>query len=139
MDQMWSFYVEKFFNGKLDGSCEAKEAFESLREFSRTHRTFIILNGGDHNALTDLYELLEQSHPYAYDKFHEPGLNDALTSVVVVLPERMYDETASKLGRALASGKAWKDDPMFTDALTRDYTAFELELLRRKAMCPLAS
>ena len=74
--------------------------------------------------------------------FAEPGLNNAITSVCVILPERLYDDVANTLGRVLGRTPAWEaalDAETFSAVMERNYTEWEREFLRRKALCGLAS
>lgn len=138
IDQMWLKYVTKVHYGQEPSTLD-RVALESLMNFSRVDKTFIILNGGDHPALESLHDFLTSvEHPYPFRCFREPGLNNALTSVGIVIPERLYCEAATKLGRALLAGTIIKDD-VATQAILEQYSDFELEFLRRKAMCGLAA
>ena len=79
--------------------------------------------------------------------FQEPGLNYANTAVGIILPERMYDEVATAVGKAMLKAEAdsnanWMDyvGGVFEDVLLRrKYTPWEREFLKRKAACGLAS
>lgn len=69
----------------------------SLKEWSKNHKTIIVLNGGNSSMLREIYELLHSHrNPFPYVKFHEDeeSLNSVLTCVGVVLPEKIYN-TAS--------------------------------------------
>jgi hypothetical protein len=67
-----------------------------LHEWAQFHKTIIILNGGNHGDLLDLYGVLEPlaeklNLPVA--KFHEDerSLNGACTCVGIILPDSIYD------------------------------------------------
>lgn len=70
------------------------EQYHSLIDWGDNHQTIIILNGGSCNNLELIYKKLVifgNAHSLAYGRFHEPDLNNALTSVGIVLPESVYD------------------------------------------------
>lgn len=65
-----------------------------LYGWAENHKTMILLNGGYAEALEDLHAFFESpSNPYPFTWFHEEkaSLNGALTSVGIVLPEKIYD------------------------------------------------
>jgi hypothetical protein len=125
MDQMWLQLVDPLRQGSLPPL--ERSRLEMLCEFSRNHKTFILLHAGDHEDLNDLANFLAMSeNPYPWAKFSEPGLNDAMTSVAIVIPERLYDEASTDVGRGLVGSEA------------RGYSAWELEFLKRRAVCVLA-
>ena len=73
-----------------------------LWEWALNHKTMILLNGGYAEALEDLHAFFESpSNPYPYTWFHEEkaSLNGALTSVGIVLPEKIYDTARLLRGR----------------------------------------
>jgi hypothetical protein len=125
MDQMWLQLVEALRQGTL--STLEQSRFEMLCEFSRNHKTFILLHGGDHTDLNDLASLFAMDeNPYPWAKFSEPGLNDAITSVAIVIPERLYDEASTEVGRGLVGSEVG------------GYSAWEVEFLKRRVGCVLA-
>lgn len=114
--------------------------FQQLFEFSTRHKTFIILNGGDHTALSAIANFIgagaeAHHHEYSFAKFYEPGLNDALTSVGIILPERMYNAQATEIGRALNDSASERSNPSL---YTPFYTPWEQEFLSRVSLCKLA-
>jgi hypothetical protein len=142
LDQLWSSLTEA--KGKRTKSAEAK--FAMLREFSREHKTWIILKSGDSNALFDLYKFMAGQKTYPFTMFQEPGLNHAPTSVVVILPERMYDDVSTAVGRAALKAEGmihhWLTQvppELLAEVESRKYTLWEVEFLKRKALCGLAS
>jgi hypothetical protein len=141
LDQLWSSFTEH--KGKLTKTAEAK--FAMLREFSKNHKTWIVLKHGDHEALTDLYKFMAKQTKLPFTLFVEPGLNHCVTSVVVILPERLYDEVASAVGRAaskdgnLATTASRLPVTMMDEYFKREYTPWEIEFLRRKNACGLAA
>ncbi len=61
--------------------------------WAKYHKTTVILNGGMHDALCRLLELLEEWESREPDEvmpfapFFEPGVNNALTSISIVMDE----------------------------------------------------
>jgi hypothetical protein len=151
IDQIWSKYVEKFFAvEKQTPSEHFWRAFNTLREFSKDHKTFIVLNGGDHRALWSLTKLLDWvKNPYPWHYFTEEGLNDAITSVGIVIPESLYDQTATIVGKEcvqdetalecfIKTGVTIKGTDGTKPEHVRTYTEFDLEFLKRRVVCSLA-
>lgn len=103
LDQMWSKYVEEFLSDQLSGQeplYQHRSQLDLLREFSRNHKTFVILDGGDHHDLLKLRDLLDRpDNPYPWGEFQEPGLNHCLTSVVVVIPEALYKSVDTEISQ----------------------------------------
>ena len=75
---------------------EHPEAASLFKSWASDHKTIIILNGGNSGGLNNLYYALT---PLAaklklpLTRFHEDAvsLNNALTSVAIVLPDHIYD------------------------------------------------
>lgn len=62
-------------------------------DWADEHKTTILLNGGMDKDLKDLVELFgETDNPYPWEFFNESteALNNALTNVSIILPEKMY-------------------------------------------------
>jgi hypothetical protein len=145
LDQLWSGFVNS--KRKLTKIAEAK--FALLREFSNKHKTWVILKHGDHDAVSEFHAFLAQQTVYPFTMFQEPGLNYSATSVVVILPERMYDEFSTFVGRAVMKSENDKTNPgyvaaqipddMLSEFVARKYSPWELDFLKRKCQCGLAS
>lgn len=71
--------------------------FKIAREWAKNHKTMILLNGGNSEMLQSLYaffeKLKEQGMNLPFIKFHEDemSLNNALTHVGIVIPEKYYN------------------------------------------------
>ena len=145
LDQLWSNLTEA--KGKRTKSAEAK--FAMLREFSKNHKTWICLNAGDHMSLEVLYKSMAGQTTYPFTMFQEPGLNYANTAVVIILPERMYDDFARMVGKAVLKSEKDRTHPydvtaqlpqdQFDVFLARKYTKWELSFLAQKELCGKAS
>lgn len=150
MDSMWSKYTNRILNPDLTVSerCTAADRRKlwMLREFAMDHKTFVILNGGDHEALIDYITFLNNvDNPYPWAFVSEPGLNHAVTSVGCILPGRMFGKVAERTGQLWlqygnqqALSDAGKSLPLPEDG-DGGWTEFQLELLKRKAMCGKAT
>jgi len=65
----------------------------TLMDWASLHKTTIVLNGGMSGDLLELEQLLSsEDNPYPWSSFRESeyALNGALTSVGIVLPEKVY-------------------------------------------------
>lgn len=149
INQMWSEYFEAFNAIKTGPTPQSarrrrEDTFNLLREFSSNHKTFVLLNGGDHDALLTLWSFLGSSHNTCpFSIVYEPGLNDAATCVVIILPERLYDNRSRKCGQIMAAGDVTKKDGTVVPAAEMAdpdnlYTEWEREFLKRKSRCRLA-
>lgn len=68
------------------------EGNPTIERWADHHETTIALNGGDHETLEALYTLMVDcaNFPFAFDIFHEPGLNYAATSIAILFEEKDY-------------------------------------------------
>lgn len=63
-----------------------------VHDWANVHKTFILLNGGTSNRMATIKGMLESpDNPFAWAEFREPDLENVLTSLCVLLPERMYN------------------------------------------------
>jgi hypothetical protein len=60
-----------------------------LNIWAEHDKTIICLNGGDHESLKNISESFADTN-YAYAEFYEPGLNNAITAVGIIVSERIY-------------------------------------------------
>ncbi len=70
-----------------------------LYTWADTYKTVIVLNAGEMSALGKIENLMMSSeNPYAWSSWRESedAINGALTSVGVILPERMYKAAQEK-------------------------------------------
>lgn len=66
---------------------------QHLHSWANDHKTMILLNGGYLETMEDLWRFFDKDeNPYPYAKFHEglDSLGGVLTSVGIVLPEKIY-------------------------------------------------
>jgi len=144
VDEMWLELVGKLLSGKT--SARTKAQLEMLMEFAANHKTFIVLNGGDHATLGETLDLfIDHENPYPWSVFREPGLNDAITSLRIIIPERLYDREADRIARILAKpdradqpGAKTPADWAALSQVEGVYTQWEEKFLVRKIRCGLA-
>lgn len=151
IDQMWSEYTDGINPDLVAGPAtlarkkRREQALTMLKEFSRNHRTFVLLNGGDHLALSELWRfLIDGKIELPFSAVTEPGLNYAATCVGIILPARLYDDKANKCGQIMAAGDVTKKDGTVIPAATMAdpdnlYTDWEREFLARKSRCKRAA
>lgn len=85
--------VHELFNKYSDKN---SAEYNNLNEWSKNHKTIIILNGGNQAKLETIkkeIELLEYCTTYPNTFFREDkdSLNEALTCVGIILPDTIYD------------------------------------------------
>lgn len=143
IDQMWLKYT-----ASPQGVTDPK--LQVLREFSRKHKTFIILSCGEHQDMMNTFKKLFRSpnNPYPFERFLEPGLNNTITSIGIVLPKCMYDSVAAAVGRAMMKAddpgpnhgnwEACMEKKMLPRAQKRNFTDWERQFLKFKTPCGLA-
>lgn len=113
--------------------------------WANDHKTIVCLNGGDHNSLKEMYETFQKFGCMARS-FEEPGLNNAVTAVGVLIPEKIY-----KAAKAIRERKFTFEDFKFfpryatyTDLPNGEtqvdwtYNPEEVELIRIINSCALA-
>lgn len=141
-EEMWSYYVEGHFAGTL--THKEKIEFSLLRIFAKEHKTWIILNGGEYDDLVNLLEFFDlPENPYPHSVFYEPGMGGTLTAIRIIVPEGLYDDVSTAVGKALLKGdplsQNWPALEIALNCADRKYNPWEREFLKRKAMCGLAS
>ena len=75
----------------------ATKPLAKIETWADLHKTTIVLNGGMHHNLVELLELMEgmvkekgwDHIPFA--PFYEPGLNNALTSISIIMNEQCIE------------------------------------------------
>ena len=128
---------------------------EMLYDWAENHKTMICLNGGDFAGISDWCAFLHHSdNPFPFAPFFEAvgaiGPVEVMTSVAVVLPERIFDTAGlvRRLVRLPATVNYTHDHLLnehrfvwFKDAnVIRDevFSDWEFELMQRLNKCGLA-
>jgi len=130
-------------------------ASDFLWEWATNHKTMILLNGGYLETMEQLWWFLDYTtdKPYPYAKFHEgtDSMGGMLTSIGIVLPEKIYLTAAAmrrdrpKCGETsiadlIQSNGYWvvDDDNEYGFILDKDsacmkleFTKWEFELMNR--------
>ena len=84
--------THELFNKYTDKSSQTDEA-SGLYDWSRNHKTMILLNGGYADNLRNLIAFFTQSgnfYPWASFTEGQDSLDGALTCVGIILPEKIY-------------------------------------------------
>lgn len=79
-----------------------KQLANTIQDWANNHKTMILLNGGNHSALDDLYGFFDDPrNPYPFHCFQEDkqSLNNATTCVGIILPEKIYEGAGFLRGR----------------------------------------
>src|ERR1700733_7545767 len=71
-ERMWSTAVKNYLTC---GSEENLAVLKYLLQFEEDHGTWVVLNGGEHDDLVELYAFLcDPANKFPVSKFHESGL-----------------------------------------------------------------
>lgn len=120
---------------------------EMFRDWAENHKTMILLNGGNQESLQEfvLFLSLVPENTFAWGTFNEDeqSLNNALTCIGIVLPERIYNSAALMRQRTTEIVKINNEDHNYmwiTDNMLNEYTlsVWEYELCERLNQCGLA-
>lgn len=70
--------------------------YSIICDWARNHKTMIVLDGGNHRQLADLYfglKVIQQNYPLPVAIFNEDeqALNNATTCVGIILNEKVYE------------------------------------------------
>lgn len=155
--------AEMFIKYRMPNGVDIKGSHaDQLYTWATDHKTVVLLNGGDAEALNDMRTFLhEPDNPYPHAFFEESlgAMNGCLTSVGIVLPERMYDADSTRVGHGVAKALPWSwwgrrplslqgdmierienmwDEDMMKIMKERLYTEWELRFLARRVVCKLA-
>lgn len=106
---------------------DGQESFQAdfLRRWEDDHKTAVLLSGGDHKALLELEAFMRRpDNPFPWGSFNESvdALNGALTAIVIVIPDKLYNPL----------------EPGTVTAPTTGWTEWEWEFYQRRAACGLA-
>lgn len=87
---------------------------DAVANFLKNHKTYIVLNGGTgQKMLSILRHLKRKDNPFPWAVFKEPDAYNIITSIAILLPEKLYSDELV--------GSEW-----------------ESEFLKIKNSCPLA-
>lgn len=111
-----------------------------LMDWAKYHKTTVVLNGGMHDQLMEILALLEKWEaeeeyevlPFA--PFFEPGVNNALTSISIVMPQDAIDYMSAM--RTVKPGSI--EDAEISVAMYNSYGRYGIPVLQAIAFLPLA-
>ena len=117
--------------------------YDQYANWAAYYKTVICLNGGNSANLKDIVKLFSSTeHQYVWSSFSEDeqSLNNALTSVAIILPSRVYTAAKAIRDRRITPIQVMtlgfvEDD---TDTEHHHYTEWELELIYLLNSCGLA-
>jgi len=154
MSEMFPKY-EPCSGGQYDS-----EEHEMLSDWAMYHKTMILLNGGYMETIVELRDFIRSgNHSYPWAEFHEgeDALGGILTSIGIILPEKIYQlsavirnpriidnsTTVDPTVQIPQTGK-WhvRSDAKFNDtgeAFTWEYSKWEYDLAQRLTQFGLAS
>ena len=108
--------------------------YPTLLDWAANHKTMILLNAGYGEEIHSLVEFFNtEDNPYPWAQFHEApeALDGALTSVGIVLPERIY-ETVSLIREGKVQRLLLNNHTLTTSfGVPNDFTDWELDLIDR--------
>ncbi len=85
-------------------------ATDLLYSWAENHKTMIVLNGGTSDDLKEFYDfMMLHNDLYPFEDFREPGIENAVTVVGVVLPEEMIEAMAVEPEGGFRHDVRWKD------------------------------
>lgn len=122
------------YYGAMDGGDSTGNSFYEWASF---HKTMILLNGGYSKTIRELVTFFDHAeNPYPWEQFHEgeDALDSALTSVGIILPEKIY-EGASQLRSNPAAPATLIEEGclcLYADtdaAIVQDYSRWEAQLM----------
>ena len=110
-----------------------------IDDWATQHKTVVLLNGGNQQSLQDLHAFLDdKANPYPYGQFKEDNqsLNECLTCVGIILPEKIYEgaiHLRDRRTKVQSVGLGINIIISFNgkQANDHDYTDWEIELMTR--------
>lgn len=94
----------------------------AVKDWAENHKTFIILNGGDSDNLHAIYNEIMELPEYYYAAFREPGVNNSLTSIALLVPESVYE--AASVMRSIPGSELWNTSDERAIKLLNTYGLF---------------
>lgn len=84
--------------GDIFVKCQGTVQMLNALEWAENHKTMILLNAGYADEILSLEQLFsskDNPYPYAMFREEEASLNNAPTSIGIILPERIYNTAAA--------------------------------------------
>lgn len=142
-----NFYLSSIQQGIQNAHCVADMFVKycvnntklfDLMDWAQKHKTMVLLNGGNQASILELATFFDSpDNPFPWAPFNEDfeSLNNCVTTVGIVLPERIY-ETASLIRsrKAFILRMEGEEPSLITsDGVENDwtFTAWEMELMEK--------
>ena len=124
---------------KYCGFSPQKLQQNELEEWAHNHKTSILLNGGDCEALQGIVDLLNNgTNPSPWARFREStgALNGATTCVGIILPEKMYSDEAKSYVRS--ESRRGLGDCIHYQYEIPKLSSWEFSLIKHMSKCGMA-
>lgn len=121
---------------------------EQLYDWANRYKTMILLNGGYGSSLHDLvdfFDNVDNPYPFSFFKESEAALDNAITSVGIILPEKIYEGARKIRSLPLYEKQIFKKDNELSIKLSDGsefnitYTNWEVDMMERLNCFRLAS
>lgn len=122
------------------GKVDFEKAFQII-EWQEKHLTYVVLNGGDCQNMGKLRGLLESpKNPFPFAAFKETGMSNLLTSVCILLPERIFNRNNQDKVCAFRNDPSWSITNCSIEdlKLITSYTDWEKTFIVEMSKCPKA-
>jgi len=119
--------VDKYYDAEATYK-QDEEAFDKILTWIREDKTIVCLNGGNSESMFEWYRFFNTHlNPFPWVKFHEDesSMEGILTSIAILLPDRIYDVDLEEL-YSMAS------------FVPGQFTEYEWELVNRVKSASLA-
>lgn len=122
-----------------------RSACDMYTDWATNHKTVVLLNGGNQQSLYDLWAMFDHPanpYPISYFQEDEQSLNNALTCVGIILPEKIY-EGANLLRDRRSNVRRVSDGVNIIvsgngEIYEHEYTTWEIEMMQRLIQYRLA-
>lgn len=109
-----------------------------LYDWAEHHKTMVLLNGGNQASIIELATFFDSpNNPFPWASFNEDfeSLNNCVTTVGIVLPERIYETASLIRSRKAVILRIEGEEPSLitSDGIENDwtFTAWEMELMEK--------
>lgn len=102
-----------------DDSKYGTKCVDMINEWDQIHETVVLVYGGDHDDLSCTYNFLDGAEEIPFAKFHEPGMNGALTSVAMLCSTEMVDDMDAYRRKFITDDEMYDKYPELGSVLIR--------------------
>lgn len=92
--------VNKYYDPEEVTYVQDEHNFEIVLDWIRNNKTIVCLNGGNSESMIELVQFLNTyKNPFPWVTFHEDenSLEGILTSIAIILPDRIYNTDLEEL------------------------------------------